>query len=57
MKSENLRWLVIGVVISCCVMAGIRLVVEQQWSEVVTVVLGAAGFVLTWEVTKADDDT
>jgi len=55
MKSGNLRWLVIGVVISCCVMAGVMLVAEQQWGELITAVLGVAGFILTWEVTKQDD--
>lgn len=57
MKQENLRWLVIGVVISCCAMAAIMLVVEEQWGELITAVLGIAGFILTWEVTKSDDNS
>ena len=57
MNPENLRWLVIGMVVAGCTIACVMLVAERQWGELITAVLGVAGFVLTWEVTKSDEQS
>lgn len=55
MTTEQLRWAVIGAVLVTAVIVVFNLVRDGAWVDVWTVLVGAAGFVLTWEMTRRKD--
>ena len=57
MSQEQRKTLLIVLVAVLGAIALMHLIYSEQWAELVTALLGVAGFLLTWDVTekKADD--
>ena len=55
MTQEQRKILVIVLVAVLGAIALMHLIYNQQWTELVTALLGIAGFILTWDVTERID--
>lgn len=57
-KTKRLRAATIAIVVALAIWACYSMASSEQWGELITAILGVAGFILTWDVTsqKQEDD-
>jgi CHASE2 domain-containing sensor protein len=51
-KTKKLRAVTIAIVVALSIWACYSMASTERWGELITAILGVAGFILTWDVTS-----